>query len=127
MIAIILFKDGHLLQLRSEIITICGWMNMVLHDYDVQMIPGDKSGLNFLTFPTGDRTQARWVRGNNIAQIITIVNKCVCVCVCFPMPTHCTIACFGFHARRINGIECGLFSIHAPLGQTTLRVGQVSV
>ena len=34
-----------------------------------------------------------------------------------PMPTHCTIACFGFRARRIDGVECGLFSIHAPLGR----------
>ena len=32
-----------------------------------------------------------------------------------------------FHTRQIDGIECGLFSIHAPLGQTTLRVGWVSV
>ena len=45
-------------------------------------------------------------------------------CVCVPMPTHCTIMCFGFHARWIDGIKCGLFSNHAPLGQTTLRVGQ---
>ena len=33
-----------------------------------------------------------------------------------PMPTHYTITCFGFRARQIVGIECGLFSIHAPLG-----------
>ena len=39
------------------------------------------------------------------------------------MPTHCTITCFGFHARWIDGVKCGLFSTHAPLGQTTLRVG----
>ena len=26
-------------------------------------------------------------------------------------------------ARRIDDVECGLFSNHAPLGQTTLRVG----
>ena len=45
------------------------------------------------------------------------------VCVCVPMPTHCTITCFGFHARWIDGVECGLFSNHALLGQTTLRVG----
>ena len=38
--------------------------------------------------------------------------------MCVPMPTHCTITCFGFRARRIDGVECGLFSIHAPLGQT---------
>ena len=47
--------------------------------------------------------------------------------VCVLMPTHCTITCFGFHARQIDGIECGLFSNHALLGQTTLRVRRVSV
>ena len=50
-----------------------------------------------------------------------------CVCVCVPVSTHCTIMCFRSRARRIDGVECGLFSIHAPLGQTTLRLGQVSV
>ena len=50
-----------------------------------------------------------------------------CVCVCVPMPTHCTITRFGFHARWIDVVEYGLFSNHAPLGQTTLRVGRVSV
>ena len=44
-----------------------------------------------------------------------------------PMPTHCTIRGFRFSARRIDGVECGLFANHAPLGQTTLRVGWVSV
>ena len=47
--------------------------------------------------------------------------------VCVPMPTHCTITCFGFRTRWIDGVDCGLFSILAPLGQTTLRVGRVSV
>ena len=47
------------------------------------------------------------------------------MCVCVPMPTHCTITCFEFHAGWIDGVEYGIFSIHAPLGQTTLRVGQV--
>ena len=42
-----------------------------------------------------------------------------CVCVCVPTPTHCTIMRFGFHTGWIDGIECGLFSNHAPLGQTT--------
>ena len=46
---------------------------------------------------------------------------------CVPMPTHCTITCFGFRTRWIDGVDCALFSIHAPLGQTTLRVGRVSV
>ena len=36
---------------------------------------------------------------------------------------HITIMRFGFHARLIDGVKCGLFSSHAPLGQTTLRVG----
>ena len=48
-------------------------------------------------------------------------------CLFVSMPTHCTIMRFGFRARRIDGVECGLFSNHAPLGQTTLRVGRVSV
>ena len=48
---------------------------------------------------------------------------CVCVCVFVAMSTHCTITRFGFRARRIDGVECGLFSNHAPLGRTTLRVG----
>ena len=43
-----------------------------------------------------------------------------------PMQTHYTITRFGFRARRIDGVECGLFSNHAPLGQTTLR-GEVRV
>ena len=51
------------------------------------------------------------------------VHKCLFV----PMPIHCTIRRFGFRARRIDGVECGLFSNHASLGQTTLRVGRVSV
>ena len=45
------------------------------------------------------------------------------MCVCVPMPTHCTITCFGFHAKWIDGVKCGLFFNHAPLGQTTLPVG----
>ena len=49
------------------------------------------------------------------------------MCVCVPMPTHCTIMCFGFRTRRIDGVKCDLFSIHAPLGQTTLRKRRVSV
>ena len=48
-------------------------------------------------------------------------------CVCVLMPTHWTITCFGFHARWRDGVKCGLFSNRAPLGQTTLRVGWVSV
>ena len=51
----------------------------------------------------------------------------VCVCLCVTMPIHCTSTRFGFHARQIDGIECGLFSNHTPLGQTTLRVRRVSI
>ena len=40
------------------------------------------------------------------------------MCVCVPMPTHCTITCFGFHARLIDSVKCGLFSNHAPLGRS---------
>ena len=29
---------------------------------------------------------------------------------------------FGFHARWIDGVKCGLLSNHGPLGQTTLSV-----
>ena len=47
--------------------------------------------------------------------------------LCVLMPTHCTIARFGFRTRQIDGVVCDIFSIHAPLGQTTLRVGRVSV
>ena len=62
----------------------------------------------------------------NISQ--TFRDPIMCVCVCVPMPTHCTITRFGFHARCIHlGIKCGLFFNHAPLGQTILRVGRVSV
>ena len=49
------------------------------------------------------------------------------VCMYVPMPTHCTITHFGFHARQVDGIECGLFLNHALLGQTALRVGLVTV
>ena len=49
------------------------------------------------------------------------------MCVYIPMPTHCTITCFGFRAKRRDGVKCGLFSIHAPLRQITLRVGRAAV
>ena len=58
----------------------------------------------------------------------TIVGESVSgIRICVPMPTHCTIKYFGFRAKQIDGAECGLFSIHAPLGHTTLRVRRVSV
>ena len=59
-----------------------------------------------------------------ICIIIIIIHIIVCL---FPMPTHCTITFFGFCARRIDSVEYGLFSVHTLLGQTTLRVGRVSV
>ena len=37
---LIFINDGHVLHLRSEIIAINRWMNMVLSDNDGQMIPG---------------------------------------------------------------------------------------
>ena len=40
--------------------------------------------------------------------------------MCVPLPTHCTITCFGFHARWIDVVKCGLFSNHALLGQTNV-------
>ena len=65
-----------------------------------------------------------------VSKIIYIISnkykidcKCKNKCVCVPMPIHCTITCFGFHARWIDGIKCGLFSNHPPLGQTTLHMG----
>ena len=58
---------------------------------------------------------------------IATVKIVLYVCVCVLMPTHCTIKHFGIRTKRIDGVECGLFSNHAPLGQTTLRVARVSV
>ena len=49
-VIVILFNDGHVLQLRSETVAVRRRMNMVLDYYDGQMIPGDDCGLNFLTF-----------------------------------------------------------------------------
>ena len=46
----ILVNDGHVLHLRSETVADHRQMNMVLDDYDGQMIPGDEWGRNFLTF-----------------------------------------------------------------------------
>ena len=72
---------------------------------------------------------ARFVIGKISNFVTSNVCVCVCVCVCVfvPMPTHCTITRFEFHARRIDGVKCGIFSNHVPFVQTTLRVGRVSV
>ena len=67
------------------------------------------------------RGRPTWLRFSVVSSILKIA-----IChyyVCVPMPIYCTITCFGFHARWIDGVKCGLFSNHAPLGQTTLRVG----
>ena len=45
-----LFNDGHVLHLRSEIIVICIWMNMMWMVNLILMIHGDESCLNILTF-----------------------------------------------------------------------------
>ena len=72
-----------MLHLRSETVTVRIRMNMVLDDYDGQMIPEEEYDLNFQTFvlrmrehheknlnqetnPTGDRTQVRLMRGNDV-------------------------------------------------------------
>ena len=34
----------------------------------------------------------------------------------FQCQNHCTITSFGFHARQIDGVKCGLFSNHAHYG-----------
>ena len=52
---------------------------------------------------------------------------CVCVCVVFQCQPTALLLTSGSAQGEIDGIECGLFSIHAPLGQTTLHVGRVSV
>ena len=50
-IGIILFNDVHILDLMSELINaLLSRMNVVLDDYDGEMIPADERNLNFLTF-----------------------------------------------------------------------------
>ena len=46
------------------------------------------------------------------------------MCVCVPMPTHCTITCFGFRTRQIDGVECGLFSNHHRLDRPHYVLGE---
>ena len=46
---IILFNDGHVLHIMSEIVAVHRRMNMVLDVYHGHMIPGDEYCLNFLT------------------------------------------------------------------------------
>ena len=68
------------------------------------------------------RSQAIWMRGK-----IKTIQQSHNVCLSVLMPTHCTITHFGFRTKRKDGIKCGLFLNHAPLEQTTLSVGRVSV
>ena len=56
-----------------------------------------------------------------MAGVLFVIRRPFQKCVCVPIPTHCTITCFGFRTA-IDGIECGLFPIHAQLGQPTLSV-----
>ena len=51
--------------------------------------------------------------------MVPIISQINTLNVCVPMPTHCTIIRFRFQARWIDGVRCGLFSNHTPLGQTT--------
>ena len=60
-----------------------------------------------------------WIRGMSQRGGLPLpMCVCVCVCVCSNAnPLHYFMR-FGFHARWIDGFKCGLFSNHAPLGQT---------
>ena len=56
------------------------------------------------------------------SKLLSRVTKCVCSNA---NPLH-------YYALQVprkvmDGVKCGLFSNHAPLGRTTLRVGRVSV
>ena len=74
-----IYRDGHVLYLRSEIVTILRQMNIMWMINDDHMIQADERGQNFLTFvfqlrinprknpnqetvPTRNRTQACWTR-----------------------------------------------------------------
>ena len=65
------------------------------------------------------------LRSCSATDLILMHVQIVCVCVFQCQPT--ALMHFGFHARWPDGVKCCLFSNHAPLGQTTLRVGRVSV
>ena len=79
---VVLFNDGHVLQLRPETVAVRRRIGNDFDD-DGQMVSGDKCGLNFLTFvlhlrekpgknlnqetdPTGIWIRARWMRGNDV-------------------------------------------------------------
>ena len=61
----------------------------------------------------------------DINYIVIIVHRPTCVCSNAD-PTA-LLRTWGSALGQIDCIECSLFSIHATLGQTTLRVGRVSV
>ena len=81
-------------------------------------------------YPAGDRTPDLMNQRQtcyHLSQHGEHLQTCnVCMCECFFMPSHCNITCFGFYAMRIDGFSVGLFSIHAPLGQTKIRGACVS-
>ena len=55
-------------------------------------------------------------------------NVCVCVCVCSNAnPLNYYALQVPRKVDSLDGIKCGLFLNHAPLGQTRLHVGRVSV
>ena len=64
-----LFNDGHVLQLRSETVAVRRRMNMLLYDYDGQMIPGDECGLKFLTFVVQLRKNPRKASTRKMIQL----------------------------------------------------------
>ena len=49
-IVVILFNDGHVLQLRPETVDVRRWMRNSLDDYDGQIVSGDKCDLDFMAF-----------------------------------------------------------------------------
>ena len=75
----LLFNDGHVLQLRAEIVAVHRGMIMIWMIFDGHMKPRDECGLNFQTYvlqlrknvnqdidPTGDRTRACSMRSNDV-------------------------------------------------------------
>ena len=61
-----------------------------------------------------EKSRKRYLKEYGLFNVLNVV----CVYLIFSIDYL-----FGFRARRINGVKCGLFSNPAPLGQATLRVG----
>ena len=61
-----LIIDGHALHLRSETVAIFRRMNMILYDYDDQMISVDENDLNFLIFVLQLRKNPSKILNRNI-------------------------------------------------------------